>query len=299
MKGVYTALITPFDDRGGLDLDTFRRLLDDQVAAGITGVIPCGTTGEAPTLTLEEKRTLIHTAIAHLKGSRTQVIAGTGSNATAETVELSSWAAAEGAAGVLIVTPYYNRPTAAGLEAHFRAVADAVPCPVMLYNVPGRTGVSLTAASVAALVAHPRITSLKEASGSVVFGSEVLDAVRAAGRSLALFSGDDASYLSLLAIGAAGVVSVTSNLFPRGMVAIQTAMEQGRAAEARKLHARYYPLFRDLFLEANPIPIKHAMALMGFGRGALRLPLTPVSPAVAEKVVAAMGAAGIKKGTPA
>lgn len=296
-KGVWTALVTPFDSRGGLDLDAFKKILDDQVAAGINGVIPCGTTGEAPTLTTDEKKLLIQTALKHLKGSRTQVIAGTGGNATAETVALSRWASEQGAHGVLIVTPYYNKPTAAGLEAHFRAVADAVSCEVVLYNVPGRTGVSLTAASIAALADHPRIRALKEATGNIAFASEILDAL--AGKPLDLLSGDDPSYLALLSVGAVGVISVTSNLFPRGMAAIQRAFDAGKIAEARELNRRYSPLMRDLFVESNPGPIKYAMAQMGFCRGDLRLPLAPIAAASAAKVDLALTQCGVRKGAPA
>lgn len=210
MRGVYTALITPFDSRGGLDLAAFRKVLQDQKDAGISGVIPCGTTGETPTLTIDEKKKLITTAIETLKGSGVKVIAGTGGNNTAETVELSRWASDQGVDGLLVVTPYYNKPSQAGMEAHFKAVADSVRCEVMLYNVPGRTGVSLTAATVAKLAAHPRIRSLKEATGNVVFTSEIIDTLKASGVSMDILSGDDATYLPLLSVGAAGVVSVAS-----------------------------------------------------------------------------------------
>jgi 4-hydroxy-tetrahydrodipicolinate synthase len=299
MKGVWTALITPMNSKGEIDYGSFEKLLADQKSAGITGVIPCGTTGESPTLSVAEKQKLIRTAVDFLKGSNTQVIAGTGGNSTAETVELSRWASDQGVAGVLIVTPYYNKPTQPGLEAHFRAVADAVKCEVMLYNVPGRTGVSLTAQTVASLASHPKIRSIKEATGTAQLSSEILEACALAKRSIDILSGDDASYVPLLSIGATGVVSVTSNLFPRGMVAIQRAFEKGDLAEVKKLQLRYYPLMRDLFIESNPGPVKYAMSKMGFCENRLRLPLVPVTQATESKVDESMARAGIRRGEPA
>jgi 4-hydroxy-tetrahydrodipicolinate synthase len=280
-------------------LDGFKKILADQRAAGVAGVIPCGTTGESPTLTVDEKKTLIRAAIDGLKGTGVKVIAGTGSNNTAETVELSRWASEQGADGLLIVMPYYNKPTPAGQIAHFTAVADAVKCPIMLYNVPGRTGLSMTADTIAQLAAHPRIRMLKEATGNVAFTSEVLDAVEAQGRELLVFSGDDATYLPLLAVGAVGVVSVASNLFPRAMVAIQKAYEGGDARAALRLQKQYYPLFRDLFVEANPGPIKAAMAWMGFGDARMRLPMAPMTAAGTKKLQEALARCGLEKGKPA
>jgi 4-hydroxy-tetrahydrodipicolinate synthase len=292
MRGVFTALITPFDDRGELDLAAFRAILEDQRAAGVAGVVPCGTTGESPTLSRDEKKALIGTAIETLKGSGVRVIAGTGSNDTRATVELSRWAGEQGADGVLVVTPYYNKPSQAGLEAHYRAVADAAGCEVMLYNVPGRTGVSLTAATIASLARHPRIRSLKEATANVAFASEILGAAPG----LSLLSGDDGAFLPLLSVGASGIVSVASNLFPRAMVAIQRAFESGDTAGARAIHQRYSPLFRDLFVESNPTPVKHAMARAGFCGGALRLPLVPLAPASVDILEKSLSACGVARG---
>jgi 4-hydroxy-tetrahydrodipicolinate synthase len=297
MRGVFTALVTPFQPDGRVDMDAFKRLLKDQATAGVDGVIPCGTTGESPTLSHEEKKTLIRTAIDELKGTRVQVIAGTGSNDTAETVELSQWASAAGAAGVLVVTPYYNKPSQAGLEAHFRAVADAVHCEVMLYNVPGRTGVSLAAETIVRLAEHPRIRSLKEATGNIAFTSEILDKLTLARRSLALFSGDDATYLPFLAVGGSGVVSVASNLFPRAMVALQKAVDEDRLGDARALHARFYPLFRDLFVESNPVPVKAALELLGFCGSHVRAPLVTLSETSKATLVRAMNQCGFTLST--
>jgi 4-hydroxy-tetrahydrodipicolinate synthase len=297
MRGVWTALITPFDSKGEIDLEAFRVLLRDQRDAGITGVIPCGTTGESPTLSVAEKKRLVQTTIDELRGSSVQVVAGTGGNDTRETVELSRWASEQGVAGVLIVTPYYNKPSQAGLEAHFRAVADQVSCEVVLYNVPGRTGVSLAAETVARLASHPRIRTIKEATGNTALTSEILDLVAQSGHKIDVLSGDDATYLPLLSVGAVGVISVSSNLFPRAMVAIQRAYEQGKSVEALEIHRKYFPLFRDLFVEANPIPIKHAMAKAGFCEAHLRMPLTPLQPASREKLEQSLQRCGISKGT--
>jgi 4-hydroxy-tetrahydrodipicolinate synthase len=178
MKGVYTALVTPFDSHGALDLKAFRKILDDQIDAKVAGVIPCGTTGETPTLSVEEKQKLIHLSVEACRGTGVKVLAGTGTNNTEETVSFSKWASDQGVDGILVVTPYYNKPSQAGLVDHFLAVAREVSCEIMLYNVPGRTGVSLSTQSICDLAEHPRITSLKEASGSVPFTSEILDCIR-------------------------------------------------------------------------------------------------------------------------
>lgn len=277
MRGVWTALVTPFNEKNDLDLAAFERILQEQKDAGVAGVIPCGTTGESPCLSLSEKKRLISTTVEYFKGTQVRVVAGTGSNNTADSIELSQWACDQGVDGVLIVTPYYNKPTQQGLDAHFKAIANSVDREVILYNVPGRTGVGLTAETIVRLAEHPRIRTLKEASGNVAFSSEILDCARVRGVSLDVLSGDDANFLPLFAIGAVGVISVASNLIPRPMVAIQKAMEEGRFSDALSLHRFYYPLFRDLFLESNPIPIKFAMAAAGWCREALRLPLLPLS----------------------
>jgi 4-hydroxy-tetrahydrodipicolinate synthase len=299
MRGVWTALVTPFNSSGELDLAAFRKILIDQKEAKVAGVIPCGTTGESPTLTVDEKKTLIRTALDTLKGSGVKVIAGTGSNNTSDTVELSRWASDQGVDGLLVVMPYYNKPTAAGQIAHFTSVADAVRCPIMLYNVPGRTGLGMTAETIAQLAAHPRIRMLKEATANVAFTSEILDALATSGRELMIFSGDDACFLPLLSVGAVGVVSVASNLFPRGMVAIQRAYESGDVREAARLQSLYYPLFRDLFVESNPGPIKAAMAWMGFGDERMRLPMAAMLPAGRRKLEESLLRCRLEKGKPA
>ncbi|MGK5085201.1 4-hydroxy-tetrahydrodipicolinate synthase [Bdellovibrionota bacterium FG-1] len=296
MRGVFTALITPFTSQNELDLGAFRRILEDQCDAQVTGVVVCGTTGESPTLSMDEKGILFRTALETLKGTGVKVFAGTGSNNTVDTIELSRLAFDLGVDGLLLVTPYYNKPSQAGLEAHFRAVADAVGCGVMLYHVPGRTGVGLAPETVVKLAAHPRITALKDAGGSVVYTSEILDQLSRSGQKMSVLSGDDALFLPMLSIGAQGVVSVASNLFPRAMVAIQKGFEAGRVHEAAALHQRYYPLFRDLFIESNPVPIKHAMTRLGFGEAHVRAPLVGLSSASVQKLNETYERCGIQKG---
>lgn len=297
MRGVFTALVTPFNSRNEIDLDAFKRILQDQKEAGVRGVVPCGTTGETPTLSDEEKKLLIRTTLDTLKGSGLKVLAGSGSNDTAGTVAFSRWASDQGVDGLLVVTPYYNKPSQAGMLAHFTAVADAVACPVMLYNVPGRTGVSLNSDTIALLAKHPRITSIKEATSNVAFASEILDQLARDRSPMTLLSGDDAAYLPLLSIGAHGVVSVASNLFPRAMVDIYKAMESGNPAAAMKIHQRFFPLFRDLFIDSNPGPIKYAMSYAGWCEARVRAPLATLSQTHIHQLEASLKHCDITQGS--
>ncbi|MBI4924420.1 MAG: 4-hydroxy-tetrahydrodipicolinate synthase [Bdellovibrio sp.] len=294
MRGVWTAIITPFDQHGNLELSTFKALLKNQKEAKATGVITCGTTGEAATLSETEKKTLIQIALEELEGSQTKVMAGTGTNNTAETLELSKWAFQQGVHGLLLVTPYYNKPTQTGLEKHFLNIADKVNCEIMLYNVPGRTAVSLTAETIIKLAGHPNITSLKEASGNLAFLSEIKNQLILANKKLDLLSGDDALFLPSLAVGTTGVVSVASNLFPRRMTAIQKAFEAGNHQKAKELHQFYYPLFRDLFIETNPAPIKFALSYAGWCKNILRLPLVTISLTSQKKLIQSLKMCKIK-----
>lgn len=296
LKGVYTALITPFNSQGELDESAYRRIIEDQIDAQVQGIVPCGTTGESPTLSRPEKEKLIRIAVEMTQGTSVRVMAGTGSNNTAETVEFSKWASDAGVSAILIVTPYYNKPTQAGLLDHFTQAANAVSCEVMLYNVPGRTITSIAPETMVTLASHPRITSVKEASGNVALTSEILGLLRGARKNLTILSGDDASYFPILCVGGHGVVSVASNLFPRGMVAIQRAVESGNLNTAREVHDRFYPLFRDLFVESNPGPIKAAMEVAGFCGSALRAPMAPLSSKSMQVLRAAMNDCGIKVG---
>jgi 4-hydroxy-tetrahydrodipicolinate synthase len=297
MKGVFTALVSPFDTQGALDIKAFRKILDDQIDAKVAGVIPCGTTGETPTLRVEEKEELIRTAVEACRGTGVKVLAGTGTNDTDETVDFSKWASDQGVDGILVVTPYYNKPSQAGLVEHFLAVAREVSCEVMLYNVPGRTGISLSTQSICDLAENTRITSLKEATANIQFTSEILDRTRNTGNPIDILSGDDATFLPLLSVGAVGVVSVASNLFPRAMVQIQKTFEAGNVKEATALHRRYFPLFRDLFVESNPVPIKYAMSIAGFCGTRVRRPLVEMSSASIEQLSASLKDCGIQSGS--
>lgn len=297
MRGVWTALVTPFNKNNELDIEAFRNILENQVEARVAGVIPCGTTGESPTLNSEEKKTLIRTAIEALKGTGTQVAAGTGSNNTSETLEFSEWASAEGVDAILVVTPYYNKPSQAGLASHFLAVAERVDCEVILYNVPSRTGVSLTPETICELSRHPRVRTLKEATGNVAFTSEILDALSRSDLKMDVLSGDDATYLPLLAVGAVGVISVASNLIPRTLVEIQNAMDDGKQERALEIHREFYPVFRDLFIESNPVPVKYAMSRVGWCEPRVRAPLTGMSEANLGKLELTLNRLGIQKGS--
>ncbi len=284
ISGVITALVTPFDQTGAIDWKAWQRLLTDQIAAGVSGVVPCGTTGESPTLETEEKKQLISTAIDQCRNTPVAVIAGTGGASTRDTVDLSEWASKAGADAVLVVTPYYNKPSQDGLLSHYRAVAAAVSCPVVLYNVPGRTGVGLEARTIAALAAHPRIRQIKEATGNPAFASEIQDRCARTGSAIDVLSGDDATWLPLLAAGASGVISVASNLFPRAMVELQRSWGDRDFDRCLEIHRLYYPLFRDLFVESNPAPIKHALGWAGLCGGGMRAPLAALSEASARRL---------------
>ena len=293
-SGVYTALVTPFQSDGSLDLAAYERLLHLQLKAKVAGVVPCGTTGESPSLTAEEKKLLIQMALKYFQGTGIKVIAGTGSNNTTDTVEFSKWASDQGVQGVLVVTPYYNKPSQAGLLQHFIKVADGIQCNLILYNVPGRTGVSFTPGTISELAAHPRITAIKEASGNVSFSSEILDSLKLAGQTLEILSGDDINFLPILAIGGVGLVSVASNLIPHVLVEIDSAFESGDIKRAQALHFKYLPLFRDQFIESNPGPIKTALAATGMCSAFCRLPLAPLTSESTQKLSASLVRCGLK-----
>lgn len=288
MYGIFTALVTPFNQNNEIDLAAFRKILRAQAAAGITGVIPSGSTGESPTLSLDEKKTLVLTALEELKGTGVKVLAGTGTNDTARSVEFSKWADEKGVDGVLLVSPYYNRPTQAGLEAHFSAIADAIQCEVMLYNHPGRSGVTISAETLVKLSKHPRIRTLKESSGSVTAVSEFIDALAQSKTQLDVLAGDDAAFLPFSSVGAMGLVSVSSNLIPAEMMKIYHLLTSNKWDEAKKLHQHYFPLFRDLFIDPNPVGIKWAMEYAGYCNARTRLPLTPITDAAKAKLKATL-----------
>jgi 4-hydroxy-tetrahydrodipicolinate synthase len=266
--GSLIAIVTPFRN-GKLDERAFGDLIEWQIANGTNGIVPCGTTGESATLTHEEHHRVIRLAVEATR-RRVPVIAGTGSNSTDEAISLTKHAKADGADGALLITPYYNRPTQEGLYRHYKAVAEAVDIPQILYNIPGRTGVNMLPSTVARLSALKNIVGIKEGSGSIQQASDI---VQACGDRITLLSGDDALTLPMLAVGGKGVITVTANLMPKEMARLVASFLTGRLEEARRLHFRLSPLFAALFLETNPIPVKEALGLMGKIDPELRLPL--------------------------
>ena len=269
-EGAYTAIITPFGRDGGVDYGKLRDLIERQVAGGIDGIVPVGTTGESPTLDFPEHEKVVETCIKVCAG-RIKVIAGTGANSTAEALELTRHAIGAGADGTLQVTPYYNKPNAAGLVRHFSAVAD-LGLPTVLYNIPGRTGREIPVDTVVELAKHPKIVAIKEAGGSVDRVSQIADRC-----GLAILSGDDSLTLPMMVVGGHGVISVASNVAPKAVADMVHAARRGDWETARRLHRQYYRLFTDLFLDTNPIPVKAAMAMMGQCEETYRLPLCETS----------------------
>ena len=276
---VLTAMITPFDADGALDVGTAWELARHLIAEGSDGIVVGGTTGESPTLSGDEKVMLFRTVVEAV-GDRGMVLAGTGTYDTAESVHLTEQAAAAGVHGVMAVTPYYSRPSQQGLVAHFSAIADASPVPVLLYNIPSRTGRLIEVPTLARLGEHPRIVAVKDAVGDLAFTTKTL---LACGDSLAVYSGDDILTLPMMSVGAVGVVSVASHLAGRQVAAMVAAAATGRGEEARRLHLLLAPLFGACFLEPNPMPVKAALDALWKPVGAPRLPLVAAS---AETVAA-------------
>jgi len=289
LRGAITALITPFTAEGRVDESAFAALVAWQLAEGIHGVVPVGSTGEAVTLSLAERERIVRLAVEQAAG-RVPVIAGAGSNDTAAAIETSRVLAAAGATQLLHVSPMYNKPPQRGILAHFRAVADAAPVPVVVYNVPGRTGSNLLAETTLALAEHPNICAVKEASGNVAQIDEIL---RHRPRGFRVLSGDDGLTLAVMAGGGDGVVSVISNAVPRACAALVDAAAAGDFATARSWHHRLAPLVEAAFVESNPLPIKAALALMGKAGNRLRLPLVPMDPRHEPALRAALTTAGV------
>lgn len=287
-KGVITALITPLRD-GKVDEAAFTRLLERQIAAGIHGVVPMGTTGESASLHLDEHKRVVELCVQVAAG-RIRVIAGAGASATDKAIELVRHAKTVGADGALVVTPYYNRPSQAGLALHFEAVAQAVQLPVLLYNVPGRTGVDMSNDTVARLAAHPNIVGIKDATGDL---SRVSWMRANIGGQFDLISGDDPSYLGYHAQGGVGVISVTSNVHPEGMVALHEAAAAGDYATARDWQDRLIGLHKGLFLDNSPSPTKYALSRLQLCTEEVRLPLAATAEAVKPAIDRAMAEAGI------
>jgi len=288
-EGTYTALVTPFlNDR--LDEAAYVQLIEAQILAGVTGIVPVGTTGESPTLDHQEHHRVIELAVK-TAGGRCKVLAGTGSNSTSEAISLTCEAERLGADAALIVAPYYNRPTQAGLVAHFSAIAAATRLPIMLYSIPGRCGVEIGVETVATLAArHPNIVAIKEAGGSVERVSQLRAALPPA---FQVLSGDDSLTLPFMSVGAVGVVSVASNIVPAEVVALVKSALAGDYTSARAHHYKLYTLFKDLFVESNPAPAKYALSLLGRMQPEVRLPLSPLTDASLARVEAALRHTGL------
>ncbi|MCA9877666.1 MAG: 4-hydroxy-tetrahydrodipicolinate synthase [Thermomicrobiales bacterium] len=285
LTGAYTALITPFR-HGELDIPALRTLVERQILGGISGLVPCGTTGETPALTTCEWETVVSTVVETTQG-RVPVIAGTGSNGTASTIERTQRARELGADAALVVTPYYNRPTQEGLYQHFAAIANATEMPLVLYNVPGRTSVNMLPETVLRLSTIPGVVAIKEASGSLDQSSQI---VGEAPEGFAVLSGDDSLTLPIMGVGGTGVISVVSNIVPEAVSALTGAALAGDYATARTIHHALFDLCRAMFCETNPVPVKAAAALLGYCAPDVRLPLAPLSESAQRRVETALAA---------
>ena len=286
-SGTLVALVTPFKN-GRVDYAAIERLVDWHIAEGTDGLVPVGTTGESPTVSVEEHEKIIETVVRRAAG-RIPVIAGAGANATAEAIELTQFAKKDGADASLQVCPYYNKPTQEGLYRHFATIAESVDLPMVLYNIPGRTGVSMAPETVARLAAIPQVVAIKEATGLMDQTSEILSRCR-----LTVLSGDDSLTLPLMALGAQGVISVVANLVPKDVKRLTEAMRAGNLTAAEEAHRKLFPLCRAMFVETNPIPIKTAMKWAGLLESdEKRLPLTDLAPASADALRKTMKAYGL------
>jgi 4-hydroxy-tetrahydrodipicolinate synthase len=278
-SGAFTAIVTPFKD-GRVDEAAFRKLIRFNLDGGISGIVPCGTTGESPTLSHDEHKRVVEIAVKEVAG-QVKVIAGTGSNSTEEALELTSHAKQVGADAALMVSPYYNKPSQEGLYRHFKTVAETTDFPVVLYNIQGRTAINIENSTVQRLSRVPNIVGVKEASGNILQMSEV---IRLCGPDFDVLSGDDQMAFPLMALGGKGVISVVTNIIPDKMSSLVKTMLEGNIAAARKLHFEIYELCQALFIETNPIPVKAALALMGKIQPEYRLPLCELSAASQDKL---------------
>jgi 4-hydroxy-tetrahydrodipicolinate synthase len=271
-KGVYTALITPFRN-GSIDYTDLERIIENQIAGGIDGVVPMGTTGESPTVSFDEHKELVSRVVKIVKG-RIKVIAGTGANSTEEAIYLTKEAEAAGVDGVMLVNPYYNKPPQRGMIAHFEKVAKSVKLPVVIYNIPGRTGINFLPESLKELNERaPNVIAVKEASGDI---NQIMRVIEISKDKISLLSGDDNLFLPVLGIGGNGLISVLSNIIPSDVKKVYTLYMEGKIEEARKLFYSQLPLSRVIFIETNPIPIKAVMEMAGFCTSEIRLPLVPL-----------------------
>jgi 4-hydroxy-tetrahydrodipicolinate synthase len=289
--GVGTALVTPFSKNGDLDEASVRRLARRQIDAGVHFLVPCGTTGESPTLTLHERARTVEILVDESRG-RVPILAGAGGYDTKEVIHSAAEMMKAGAQGLLSVTPYYNKPTQEGLYQHYRAIAESTPLPIVVYNVPGRTGVNVEVATLARLAEIPTIVGVKEASGNV---TQMCEVCRAVPSDFIVLSGDDALTLPLMAIGGRGIISVASNEIPAEMVEMVEAAERGDFVAARAIHTRILPLMQINFVESNPIPVKAAMAAMGLVEEVYRLPMVPPKKESSEKIARVLNELGLLK----
>jgi 4-hydroxy-tetrahydrodipicolinate synthase len=289
IKGSIVAIVTPMHADGSLDYPGLRKLIDWHIAEGTDGIVIVGTTGESATVSVQEHCELIKLAVEHTKG-RIPIIAGTGGNSTDEAIMLTRYAKDVGADAALLVVPYYNRPTQEGMYRHFKAIAEAVDLPIILYNVPGRTVADMSNETVLRLTAIPNIVGLKDATGNIGRGAELL---RLAPKSFAVYSGDDPTAMALMFCGGAGNISVTANVAPRAMHELCVAAMNGEIAKAIAINNKVIPLHAKLFVEPNPVPVKWAMAEMGLMPAGLRLPLAPLAAEFHDTVRAALREAGV------
>jgi len=288
--GSIVAIVTPFK-KGKIDEKAFGDLIDFHLRSGTHGIVPCGTTGESATLSHEEHKRVVEMAVKMAAG-RIPVIAGTGSNSTEEAIAFTRHAKSVGADGALLITPYYNKPTQEGLYQHYKAIAKAVDLPLVLYNIPGRTGVNMLPPTVARLMEFDNIIGIKEGTGSL---QQISDLVHLCGERIVILSGDDFTALPTMAVGGKGVISVTANIAPADMAQMIEAAERGDYGRAKKLHDQLYPLHQVMFVETNPIPVKAALALMGKCTDEVRLPLWRMSDENLKKLKAAMKRYGLLK----
>jgi 4-hydroxy-tetrahydrodipicolinate synthase len=289
IQGSIVAIVTPMHADGSLDLPGLRKLIDWHIAEGTDGIVIVGTTGESPTVSVDEHCELIKVAVEHT-AKRIPVIAGTGGNSTTEAIELTEYAKRIGADASLLVVPYYNRPTQEGMYRHFRKIAESVDLPAILYNVPGRTVADMSNDTILRLAQVPGIIGVKDATGNIARGS---DLIRLAPKSFSIFSGDDATAMALMFCGARGNISVTANVAPRGMHQLCVAAMNGKVAEAVEINNKLLPLHNKLFVEPNPVPVKWAMTEMGLIPSGIRLPLAPLAAEYQDTVRAALRESGV------
>jgi len=279
-QGVITAIVTPFTENGDVDEPALRQLVNFQIESGVAGIVPCGTTGESPTLSYEEHNRVIDIVIEEARG-RVPIIAGTGSNSTAEAIFLTQHAYKAGAQATLQVAPYYNKPTQKGIYQHFLTIADAVDLPMIIYNIPSRTGINIETDTLIKMAEHKNIVAVKEASGNI---SQIMEVISRRPEGFSVLSGDDNLTFPLMSLGGDGVISVASNLVPQEVCSMVNLALAGKWDDSRKYHYYLLPIFKVLFIETNPVPIKTALALQGKIKEIFRLPLSPMDQSNREKL---------------